>query len=138
MKILIAEDDFTSRVILQELLKSYGVCHVAVNGKEAVGAVRAAMEARQPYDLICLDIMMPELSGQEALRVIRLMESRLNVPAADGAKIIMTTSVADEKNIRAAREQRCDAFLVKPIQRTKLEEELSRLGLGDRPDQPTS
>ena len=48
MKTLIVEDDFTSRLLLQEILKSYGVVHIAVNGKEAVHAVREAMEARRP------------------------------------------------------------------------------------------
>jgi len=74
MKTLIVEDDFTSRLLLQGLLQSYGAVHFAVNGKEAVEAVRLALESDELYDLICLDIMMPEMDGQEALRQIRLME----------------------------------------------------------------
>jgi two-component system chemotaxis response regulator CheY len=54
MKTLIVEDDFTSRVLLQELLKSYGPSHIAVNGKEAIDAVRMSLEKEEPYDLICL------------------------------------------------------------------------------------
>jgi CheY-like chemotaxis protein len=71
MKTLIVEDDFTSRLLLQEFLKSYGPTHVAVNGREAVDAVRAALEAGERYSLICLDIMMPLVDGHEALRQIR-------------------------------------------------------------------
>ncbi len=74
MKTLIVEDDFTSRVLLQEVLKRDGTVHIAVNGKEAVDAVRAAMDAGEPYDLICLDIMMPEMDGYEALKEIRAIE----------------------------------------------------------------
>jgi two-component system chemotaxis response regulator CheY len=44
MKTLIVEDDFTSRLLLQEILKPYGPSHVAVNGREAVEAVRLALE----------------------------------------------------------------------------------------------
>ena len=66
MKTLIVEDDFTSRLLLQEILKRFGEIHIAVNGKEAVAAVRSAMDAGVPYDLICLDMMMPEMDGREA------------------------------------------------------------------------
>ena len=74
MKSLIVEDDFTSRLLLQEYLKVYGIPHIAVNGREAVEAVRLALEARDHYNLICLDIMMPEMDGQQALREIRALE----------------------------------------------------------------
>jgi len=70
MKTLIAEDDFTGRLLLQEILKRYGALHIAVNGKEAVEAVRTAMDAGEPYDLVCLDIMMPEMDGYQALAEI--------------------------------------------------------------------
>ena len=74
MKTLIVEDDFTSRLLLQEILKIYGPVHIAVNGKEAVDAVHLALELGEPYELICLDIMMPEMNGQESLGKIREME----------------------------------------------------------------
>jgi two-component system, chemotaxis family, chemotaxis protein CheY len=129
MKTLIVEDDFTSRLLLQELLKSYGPSHIAVNGKEAVEAVIAAMEVNEPYDLICLDIMMPEIDGQQALREIRLMEKAMGITGPDHMKIIMTTALGDRANVIKAVQQQCDCFLVKPIQKTKLLEELRKLGL---------
>ena len=49
MKTLIVEDDFTSRLLLQELLKHYGPAHIAVNGKEAVEAVRLALAASDQF-----------------------------------------------------------------------------------------
>ena len=129
MKTLIAEDDFTSRLLLQGLLKNYGRCHVAVNGTEAVEAVRIALEAKEPYDLICLDIMMPEMTGQEALRLIRDHEEALGVLSTHGAKIIMTTALDDIKNVKNAFYNLCDAYLAKPIQKDLLLRELSKLGL---------
>ncbi len=129
MKTLIVEDDFTSRLLLQELLKGYGPSHVAVNGKEAVEAVRAALEANEPYDLICLDIMMPEMDGQEALREIRALEDARGITSSYGAKIIMTTALGDLKNVSAAYGSLCDAYLVKPIEKVKLREELNKLEL---------
>ena len=129
MKTLIVEDDFTSRLLLQEFLKSYGPSHIAVNGKEAVDAVSAMLEANEPYDLICLDIMMPGIDGQQALREIRLMEKAKGIAGPDHVKIIMTTALGDRANVIKASQQQCDCFLVKPIQKAKLMEELRKLAL---------
>ncbi len=116
-------------MLLQEILKSYGPSHVAVNGKEAVSAVHLALAANDHYDLICLDIMMPEMDGQEALRQIRALEEANGIISSDGAKIIMTTALDDMKNVGAAYSSLCDAYLVKPIQKNMLLEELRTLQL---------
>jgi two-component system chemotaxis response regulator CheY len=129
MKTLIVEDDFTSRLLLQEILKPYGPSHVAVNGREAVEAVRLALEANEPYDLICLDIMMPEMDGQAALKDIRAQEEARGILLSKGAKIMMTTALGDIRNVSAAFNSLCDGYLTKPIQKAKLLEELRTLKL---------
>lgn len=129
MKTLIVEDDFTSRLLLQELLKPYGLTHIAVNGLEAVSAARAALEAGEPYDLICLDIMMPELDGHQALKRIRSDEESLGVRSSSAARIVMTTSLGDYKNVMKAYGSLCDGYLVKPVDRQRLVEELKKMKL---------
>jgi len=129
MKTLIVEDDFTSRLLLQELLKIHGPCHIAVNGREAVEAARIALDSGEPYDLICMDIMMPEMDGQEALRRIRQLEEDRGILSTYGAKIFMTTALGDIRNVSDAYGNMCDAYLTKPIQQTKLQEELQKLKL---------
>jgi two-component system, chemotaxis family, chemotaxis protein CheY len=129
VKTLIVEDEITSRVLLRELLKRYGLPHVAMNGKEAVEAVSTALNAREPYDLICLDIMMPEMNGQEALKKIRQMEAEAGIEGVRRAKVIMTTAHADKDNVLQAIQSQCDYFLVKPIDGRALLEELRRMGL---------
>jgi len=129
MKTLIVEDDFTSRLLLQKLLAPYGETHIAVNGKEAVEAARMALEAGQPYELICLDIMMPEMDGHETLRQVRAQEEARGTLSTRGAKIIMTTALHDIKNVATAYKELCDAYLVKPIDKAKLLETLQQLGL---------
>ena len=129
MKTLIVEDDFTNRLLLQELLKSYGLCHVAVDGKEGADAALLALDAGEPYDLICLDIMMPEMDGQEALREIRDNEEARGVLSTKGSKIIMTTALGDVKSVNAAFTSLCDGYLTKPINKEKLVEELRKLKL---------
>lgn len=128
MKALIVEDDFTSRLLLQGLLQPYGVCHISVNGKEAVDVFKVSLEAGEPYDLVCLDIMMPEMDGQTALKHIRAMEDAKGILASDGVKIIMTTALDDKKNIMSAFKEQCDGYLIKPIDKEKLVDTLKKLG----------
>jgi len=129
MKTLIVEDDFTSRLLLQELLRSYGPSHVATNGAEAVEAVAMALEAGDHYDLICLDIMMPQMDGHEALDRIRKCEKSHGKVSSHGAKIVMTTALNDMKNAMNAFSNLCDAYLVKPIDKIKLLATLQELRL---------
>jgi two-component system chemotaxis response regulator CheY len=128
-KALVIEDDFTSRMILQEQLKKYANTFVAVNGNEGLEAVKSSLEGGEKYDLICLDILMPELDGLEALKLIREFESAKGFPYGQGAKIIMTTSMDKVKNVADAYGSLCDGYLVKPIELESLEAELAKQGL---------
>ena len=129
MRTLVVDDDFTNRLLLQELLTKYGPVHIAVNGKEAVSSVFSAMEKKEPYDLICLDIMMPEMNGQEALKLIREKENKTGVMPGRGAKILMITGLKDSKNVMASFKEQSDGYLVKPVSKAVLLEELTKLCL---------
>jgi len=129
MKALIVEDDFTSRLLLQRFLQPLGEVHVAVNGREAVEAFRKARETGDPYDLVLLDIMMPEMDGQTALRALRGIEQEEGIVSSDGAKIVMTTALGDVKNVSTAYNSLCDGYLVKPIDRAKLLAQIESLGV---------
>jgi two-component system chemotaxis response regulator CheY len=120
MRALIVEDDFTSRLLLQSFLSRYGECHVAVNGKEAIAAFRKALESGDEYDLICMDIMMPEMDGQAAIRKIRNLEEAGGTRSTYGVKIIMTTALDDAKNVVQSFKSLCDAYVFKPIDTGKL------------------
>jgi two-component system chemotaxis response regulator CheY len=120
MKILIVDDDFTSRKLLLKILSDYGACDVAANGKEAIDAFNAALNEWEAYDLVCLDIMMPEMDGHEVLKEIRSIEKSKNIHGLDGAKVIMTTALDDSDNVKSAFREQCEAYLVKPIEKDKL------------------
>ena len=120
MRTLIVEDDFTARLLLQQVLSQYGECHLAVNGKEAVEAFQAAAGRGQPYDLVCMDILMPVLDGPGAVRQIRAFEEERGLLGHDGAKIVMTTAVEDVREVIRSFQQLCDAYLIKPVEVAKL------------------
>lgn len=120
MRTLIVEDDFTSRLLLQTFLTRYGECHIAVNGREAVEAFRAAQKGGQKYDLICMDIMIPEMDGQTAVKEIRALEEAMGTLSSNGVKIIMTTALDDVKSVVQSFKSLCDAYLFKPIDTGKL------------------
>jgi two-component system chemotaxis response regulator CheY len=130
MKILIVEDDAISRQIIQNILTRFGRCDAVVDGAEAVDAFRLALEDGDPYDLVCLDIMMPGLDGQAALKQIRELERSLAIHGEREAKVIMLTALDDPHSVvEAYYRGGATAYLVKPIQSQKLLLELQRLGL---------
>ena len=115
MRTLIVEDDFTSRLLLQMFLSKYGECHIAVNGAEAVEAYRLAVGRKQPYNLICMDILMPVMDGHEAATTIRIYEDVQGIPFSARVKIFMISTVDDQDSIVRSAREACDAYLVKPI-----------------------
>lgn len=90
---------------------------------------KEALSEGQPYDLICLDIMMPQMDGHDALAAIRRIEKEHGINGLDGAKVIMTTALSDSKNIIGAFRKGCEVYIVKPVKKEKLLEEMEKLGL---------
>lgn len=129
MKILLAEDDFASRKFMDKYLSQYGECDITVDGEEAVDAFMMALDDEEPYDLVCLDVMMPVLDGYQVLKAIRGIESQRKIPKQDCVKVIMTTALNDERNVKKAFELGCEAYCGKPIDVDKFEKLLKKLGL---------
>lgn len=129
MKILLAEDDFASRKFMDNYLSRYGECDVTVDGEEAVDAFMMALEDGEPYDLICLDVMMPVLDGYQVLKAIRDIETQRKIPKEQRVKVIMTSALNEERNVKMAFEMGCEAYSGKPVDVEKFEMVLKKLGL---------
>ena len=129
MKILVAEDDFASRKFMAKYLQKYGDGDITVDGEEAVDAFLMATEDEEPYDLVCLDVMMPVLDGYQALKAIRDIEKDRGIDADSAVKIIMTTALNEEKNVKKAFEMGCTVYCGKPVDLDKFEMALKKLGL---------
>jgi two-component system chemotaxis response regulator CheY len=129
MKILIAEDDRVSRNFLAQFMAAYGKCDVAVDGMEALELFMEAVKNKEPYDLACLDIMMPKVDGLKLIKVIRAMEKQHEKEIGKRVSIIMMTALADVDYVNRAFELGCDAYASKPIDTEKVEDVLKNLGL---------
>lgn len=129
MRILIAEDDLVSRKFLNDFLSKYGVCDIVVDGLEALDAFLLSLKDERPYDLICLDIMMPKVDGVKVLKTIRDLETQKGLLPEKRSKIVMTTALAEADFVQKAFEIGCDAYAAKPIDTLKLLEVLKKLNL---------
>lgn len=129
MKILLAEDDFATRKFMSSFLSKYGECDVTVDGMEAVDAFMMALNDDEPYDLVCLDVMMPVMDGYQALIGIRNLEKERNIPEDKAVKIIMATALNEEKNVKMAFDLGCTIYSGKPIDQERFEQALKKLGM---------
>ena len=129
MKVLIAEDDLASRRFLSKFLTQYGEVDLVIDGLEALDAYLIAINEKAPYDLICLDIMMPKVDGVKALKAIRNFEMKQGVGPEQRVKVIMTTALAETEYVNQAFEIGCEAYAAKPIDTNKMLEVIKKLGL---------
>lgn len=129
MKILLAEDDFASRKFMDKYLSRYGECDITVDGVEALEAFIMALEEEDPYDLICLDVMMPVMNGYQVLGEIRKIEKMQGIDPEKYVKIVMTTALNEEKDVKKAFDMECTAYSGKPIDTGKFDILLKKIGL---------
>jgi two-component system chemotaxis response regulator CheY len=127
LRILVVEDDFLSRNLLSQMVSKFGAVDFAVDGLEAVEAVKASYRSKAPYSLIFLDIMMPRKDGLAALGEIREFEDSLGIPAMEVCKVIMTTALGDAKNVMSAFKSQCEAYITKPFAKKAIEEQVYKL-----------
>jgi two-component system chemotaxis response regulator CheY len=102
-----------------------------VDGRDALTAFLTAQQTKQPYQLICLDIMMPDIDGKEVLHAIRDLEKASGRLPETWSKIVMTTALGDARTIGTSFHDLCDSYLVKPVDKAKLLACLRQLKLID-------
>lgn len=129
MRVLIADDESINRIILHKMLSCYSDCDVVENGLEVIDAFLLAHEENMPYDLICLDIMMPFMTGCEALEKIRELEHEMKIDWADKVRVIMISAVDRTKEILQLTEDNCAAYMMKPINKISLMQRVKEIGL---------
>ncbi len=129
MKILVVDDDYVSQTKLKALLSAFGDCDAVSDGEAALVEFEMAHNEAEPYDLVTVDINLPEMQGQEVVQRIRQWEDKNRTPSVKRTKVIMITMMDDKKNIFSSFEKGCEWYLVKPITPDNLATALVNIGL---------
>ncbi len=110
LKVLVVDDNATSREILQDILESFSFeVFLAASGKEALEEVEMA-DSDQPFELVIMDWKMPGMDGLEASRRIKNHPKLRKHPA-----IVLVTAYGREETMRQADEIGLEGFLLKPV-----------------------
>ena len=124
-KVLVVDDEPTSRAELRKMLKGYGEVDEAAGGVEAVMLFRKAVTEKTPYHLITLDMIMPTMDGAVVLECIRGLEVvHHSMPKA---KVLMVTGVNQLEMIKNTIRMGAEGFLLKPIEHALLEAKVREL-----------
>lgn len=124
MRFLVTEDDFISRKVLNLFLSPHGTVTLASSGSEALELYKAAIAAGTPFNLVCLDIGLPDVSGLEVLKQIRALDDEKSRTA-----VLMLTGAGDDKNVQSAFDLGASGYLLKPVIESDLMEHLQALHL---------
>lgn len=129
MKILIVDDEVVSRKKMEKILSGFGACYSVENGNAAVVAFSQSLISKAPYDLVSLDVSMPDMNGTQVLAMIRKLEKDNDVPKAQQAKILMVTSHSDLETVRSCISGGCNDYVVKPFAKEIVEQKLKKIGI---------
>jgi two-component system chemotaxis response regulator CheY len=129
MRTLVVDDDTLNRNLLKDVAARLGECHVAEGGREAFAAFKQAWQDWRPFNLIFLDILMPDMDGRQVLLQIREIEKEKKISEQHQVKIMMVTGLSEKDAVMQCLNEGCDDFIVKPIEIKLLLEKIHKLGL---------
>lgn len=129
MRILIIDDDLISSKKLEILLEGYGTCDVAETGEQAIEFFKRAHQEARPYQLITLDIGLPDIKGQVVLEKIRTWEKENLKNEEKEVKVLMVTAKSDSMNIWTSFRKGCEGYLKKPFDKENLYRALKKVNV---------
>jgi two-component system chemotaxis response regulator CheY len=128
MRFLIVDDDAPNRKLLTDMVSKLGECEMVTGGQEALSAFKKGWEDWRPFNLILLDVLMPEMDGRQVLLKIREIEKDKKISEQHQVRIIMVTGISEEETVMQCLKNGCDEFIVKPVDIQLLFEKIKKLG----------
>lgn len=133
MKTLIVDDVQIGGRVLATILAKYGQADACMSVREAVAQFQKAWKAKEPYDLVCLDISMPDIDGLKGLKILRLMEDKVDISEAQRAVIVMVSCNSNAQLMTACHDAGSNDYIVKPYTKNSIINNLRDLGLLEEP-----
>ena len=129
-KILIVDDSTSIREQLMAILSPVAECHPAADGQEAVDIIKKTQGTGNDFDLVIMDVIMPEKDGLTAVKEIREFEKAKGWTGEDTLTIIIATTIKEPSKILIAQyECGADAYIAKPFTEKTVLQTLSSNGL---------
>lgn len=129
MRALIVDDQHVSRMKVQKIMESFCQADAVDCGQAAIDAFEKALATDAPYDLVTLDISMPDMDGRRVLQIMRKLEILNEISKERRAKILMITSSSDRDTVITSIQSGCDDYLVKPLNKEAISGKLKKFGL---------
>lgn len=112
LKTLIIDDEIQGYACIKSML---GVCDIVESGLIGVEYAETALKIKSYYNLILLDVVIPDLDGIEVIRKIRDLEKSYNIKSSSEAKIVVVSSRRDEPTILEAFRNGATGWIDKPV-----------------------
>ncbi len=113
--VLIVDDNSTNRTILEKMIRGFGCNAFSVaSGKEALNILKSFNELSKPFQLVLLDMQMPEMDGEEVLSKIKADPELKNVT------VIILTSMGQRGDAARLESMGCNGYLLKPVRQKEL------------------
>lgn len=112
IKTLIIDDEIQGYTCIKSML---GVCDIVESGLIGVEYAETALKIKSYYNLILLDVVIPDLDGIEVIRKIRDLEKSYNIKSSSEAKIVVVSSRRDEPTILEAFRNGATGWIDKPV-----------------------
>lgn len=132
MKCLIIDDDNSTCAMFKMYFEKFNIkCDVATLGFDGINKFRESLDNFQPYDLLLIDIILPDINGKDVLENIRIEEDLRKLSENEKVKVILTTSLDDEENqkIKENLNSQYESYYVKSFTNEGLDKKLKDLGV---------
>jgi two-component system chemotaxis response regulator CheY len=123
---LIVDDSPIIRAILKRVLPSYSIdCDEAKDGREALERFERSLQARRPYDLVCLDVGLPEIDGHTVLCRMRSAEEQF--PETAPVYIVVLTADDSHETVARMLSDGANTYILKPFDRESFHVHVERI-----------